>query len=50
MDCVIGELPCQTFYGDFSLDSSRRRCQQEQKPCSHLCSRESDYLVDVITV
>ena len=50
MDCVIGELPRQTFYGDFSLDISWRRCQQEQKPRSHLCSRESDYLVDVITV
>lgn len=50
MDCVIVESPCQTLYGDFSLDASRRRCQQEQKPHSHLCSRESDYLLDVITV
>lgn len=50
MDCVIGESPHQTFYRNFSLDGSRRRCQQEQKPRSYLCSRESDYLVDVITV
>lgn len=47
---MIGESPRQTLYGNFSLDGSQRRCQQEQKPRSYLCSRETDYLVDVITV